>query len=108
MLVKYFETNRKGNLYKLCVNCRKRNPDLAYSLVSERGHVQTECEKCGQLISSSMKLHQKSWACYNKSVLGGEGGKEELYKFIMYNMHDLTKMQKWYFEEAKNIWKNIK
>ena len=77
---------------------------MMFSFVDKHGHARKECNRCGQFLASSMSVHQKTWPCYNKSVPGGKGGKLELYKFSMHNMHDLTKMQKWFLEDAKKVY----
>ena len=66
MLETYFDTNRKGELFKTCNRCRERA--LGFNAKSRETHYDDVrvCEKCGQEVkySNSLGTHMRTWKCF--------------------------------------------
>ena len=102
LLLKYFETNRKGELFKLCNNCRsiKRDENVRYW----DKHVMDIkiCERCGSRVRISMGMprHMKTWSCA-KSGMQTEDTREEFYKWILENKDNLLASYRHHIKAAE-------
>ena len=93
ILLKFFERNRKGELFKLCNNCRQRGRvDTATSREKHYNDIKV-CEKCGVEVKYNKALgtHQRTWACA-KALLPEKATEVDFYKWALENQdHPLSR-----------------
>ena len=65
LLLKYFETNRKGELFKLCNNCRSKGRDECDRYREKHVMDIKICERCGSRVRISMGMprHMRTLSC---------------------------------------------
>lgn len=108
-LEKYFGTNVKGELYKLCDNCRdrKRDANKKYrtKVINKPFEEQYRiCDRCNAHVHklTGMPNHQKTWSCV-KTTMEGEPGKKEFYEWILVNKNSLLTIYKVHITEAQKF-----
>ena len=106
-LEEYFSTNTKGELFKLCDNCRNKKQvyvkeyydknkdkfkeyhERAYDKFIEKPLIQ--CDRCHGLMydkKAEITRHRKRWSCVKEGMDGNPGLKEK-YQWILENKDDL-------------------
>ena len=95
MVDKYFETNRKGELYKLCNGCRGKWREYGDKFRETHYWEYKVCEKCGNnySVNGGLSTHQRTWACA-KSELGRETNLDDFYMWILDNKDNLLSIYK--------------
>ena len=95
MVDKYFETNRKGELYKLCNGCRRRGRTNNEQFREKYYWEYKVCDKCGNKynVPHGLSNHQRTWLCA-KSELSREATLDEFYRWILDNRDNLLSIYK--------------
>ena len=91
ILLTFFERNRKGELFKLCNNCRQRKAEWR-----DNHHEDIKvCEKCGAEVKYNKALgtHQRTWACA-KALLPEKATEGDFYKWVLENQDHLLSRYK--------------
>ena len=106
-LEEYFSANSKGELFKLCDNCRNKGKDYyehnkdnnkekikeynerAYMKFIEKPLIQrSRCKASMYDKKVEITRHMKRWSCV-KEGMGGNPGLKEKYEWILENKDDL-------------------
>ena len=95
LLLKYFKTNRKGELFKLCNGCRNRARTNSEQFRENHFMEYNVCNKCNNMysVNRGLSTHQRTWLCA-KSGLGREPNSEDFYRWILDNRDNLLSMYK--------------
>ena len=122
-LEEYFSTNTKGELYKLCDNCRSKqqtyykewneNNKEKLKECKEKSRAKfkekpfeeqySKCEKCGRKfhkVYEGKSRHQKRWPCV-KSQMEGSPGKKEFFEWILENRDNILRDYQKYISQAE-------
>ena len=95
---RYFGFNKKGELYKLCNNCRMTretyienyNSEIRAKPLEEQYYICNKCNSRVHMLNEGMSRHQKRWVCV-KTQMEGKPGQKEFYEWILANRNNLLR-----------------
>ena len=122
-LQEYFGINTKGELFRLCNNCREKRKEKNEQTYEENKDKMKEykrrsyekfinkpldeqysiCEKCGgrfHKLYEGKSRHLKRWPCV-KSQMAGNPGKKEFFEWVLENRNNLIRDYQKYISKAE-------
>ena len=107
-LESYFGFNKKGELYKLCDNCRikrdtyneKYQAEIRAKPLDEQYYICDKCNSKVHRLNEGMARHHKRWTCVKKQM-EGKPGKKEFFEWVVANKNNLLRDYHKYIEEAE-------